>query len=106
MLYDTAKNPPPMGTPMEVMFMLVQKIREERRFLRDKAIMLATMGTKESLVAGAELFDSYQETVFFSGKDRKEENQEKKAQDRILDAWLSTKSIGVQPIQIFKMRKG
>ena len=91
MLYDKA-GAPPLESPLEVISLLVQKMREERRYLLERATMLATVGQhKEAL----EVFNDYTRQVFFV--DEQEKQKKKRDPREILKKWMGRGPIKLSP---------
>ena len=109
MLYDTARCPPPVGSPLEWVFLVVCRMREERNFLRDRAVWLAELGACEAGSPAAklsvEMFEAYRQLLFPESKKEEKKASAEDRKQKILDAWMGFGPIPLTPLQPVKLRR-
>ena len=101
-MYDLAHRPPKLGSPLETLFVLVLRMREERKHLLDTAQILGVLGEKK---AAATAFDEYSRVLSFDT----EPEPQQQAPDRmqvILDAWMQAGPMNVETQRLVRSRKG
>ena len=100
-MYDTSASPPPLGSPLEAIFLLVQKTREQRQFMLDRAAFLNFLGEKDGAV---EQFNRYVHSLFFHKDETKKKEELRNTQEKVLEAWTKVMKLGVQPLQMVRSR--
>ena len=80
-----------MHSPLETVFMLVRRIREEREHMRLKALFLASSGAS---AAAFEAFNDLTREVFFM--DELEERRKQRDPQELLNRWLGVGAVGVK----------
>jgi hypothetical protein len=97
MQYETAQGPPPPGSLLESVFLLMAKKRREADFFRTKLLVEATLAPHAKDSDGlSKAFDAYRESMFpFLGEESQKETIEAK---KTLEQWVANKALKVRPL--------
>jgi len=99
MLYDTVTKQPGFGSPLETVFMLLQRAREDRAFLYEKALFAAAGGHKNSV----DFFNEYLSEISFQDA-RKEEDLKQSHLHNIMKDWVGRGTVQVPLPEVPDMR--
>jgi len=98
MLYDLADGPPPPGSLVESVFLVIAKRRQEAQFFQAKMIMEASLAAH--VEKGGEILDktyrAFKDSMFpfLAGSEKREAKKQKK----LLDSWTKGGPMKVKPL--------
>lgn len=96
MLYDLADGPPPPGSPLESLFLVISKRRQEAEFLKTRVLIEAARSSQEGSNL-SEAFQDYADVLFpYLRAEKKTKEQTTK---EALEKWSSVGAIKIRPVQ-------
>lgn len=104
MMYDLAAEPPPSGSLLESLFLIVAKRRQEAQFLSTKLILEGVREAHVEQSGVADTFKAYLDAMFpYLEAETVSADEDAK---KMLDKWTSKVALRVKPIWRAQDNKG